>query len=143
MTVVVYTDASHSDQRNISACGFVLVIDKISIRHCVVLVEGLGKPSSAEQFAMAQGLQAAFMVNGVTEITLNTDHKVTVEKIRYPKRYKKRLLHELAETIEMIKETGIHLTFLHVKAHRGNYFNNKVDESCNKALKKLKLTGKP
>lgn len=133
MTAVVYTDASYSSRLDVAACGFVLLVDGRIVRHSVTLVEGLGKPSAAEHYAMVEGLQAAYMVRGVTEIKLKTDHKATVELMTKP-RLRCKLPKELKETIYMIIDDSILFFAYHVKAHASNKMNNKVDAACRETL---------
>jgi ribonuclease HI len=125
MTAVAYTDASYSSEKDISACGYVVLVDGKVINHEVLLVEGLKTPTNAEIFAVIKAAEYCFMINGVKNITINTDCKTIISRKRSRRHHM-----DLDETIAMIKEEGIGLNLVHVRGHKGNYFNNLVDESC-------------
>lgn len=131
MIMELYTDASYNNRFDISSCGFLVLADRKIIKHEVTTILGLRNISIAETWALKHGLQYCFMVKGVEKITAYTDHKCLITRIKRKLKYR-----ELDDTIEMITDWGIELKINHVYAHKGNFYNNLVDRSCNNQLKK-------
>lgn len=131
MTIELYTDASYNNRFDISSCGFLVLADGKVIKHDVITILGLRNIGVAETWALTHGLQHCFMVKNVEKITAYTDHKTLITRVKRKLKYR-----ELDDTIEMITDWGIELKINHVYAHKGNFYNNKVDNSCNKELKK-------
>lgn len=133
MTVVAYTDASHCPKLHIAACGYCLLAAGRLIKHSITLLDNISSPGKAEKYAITEGLQAAFLVKGVSGIIIKTDYKGAVNQFEDGAHKG-----ELKETIEMIREYGISIQFSYVRAHRGHYYNTIIDESCRKELRKLR-----
>ncbi len=131
MIVEVYTDASYNEKLDIASCGILVLVNKKIIKHEVVSLLGLGTVSNAEIWAVVHGLQYCFMVKDVSKIYAYTDHKTILTR-----RGKKLKYRDLDDTIEMIADWGIPLKLIHVYAHRNNFYNNKIDQSCRQELRK-------
>lgn len=134
MTVVAYTDASHCHKTKYAACGFVVLKSCQLIKHQVTLVENMKSAQDAETHSVIEALQYCFMIKDVKTIILYTDYLPTITR---KDKDKKRLFPELYDTVEMIKDYGIQLQMRHVRGHSGNEYNEMVDRSCRKYLKRL------
>ena len=131
MIVEVYTDASYSEKLDIATCGILVLMDKKVIKHEVTAILGLGSISNAEIWSVTHGLQYCFMAKDVYKIYAYTDHKAILTRVKKKLRYK-----DLDDTMEMIADWGISLKLIHVYAHGSNYYNNIIDQSCRKELRK-------
>lgn len=135
MKAQIYTDASYRSDLDISACGFVVFIDKEIIKHSVTLVSGLGGSGNAEVYSMVEALEFTYLIKEVSHIILKTDHQGTVLTRKH-----KRVT-EPWKTISKIKKHGVIVEVFYVKAHSKCDGNRLIDKSCRKELKKhLKLS---
>lgn len=128
MTVTGYTDASHCDINDISACGYVLMSEDRMFKHEMYIVTGLEKSTNAEIFSIVQCLQYSFLINGVKRIAVYSDCKSIVNCVNRKRRRKE--LVELIETIDIIREYGISVGLYFVKSHASDWYNNFIDKSC-------------
>jgi len=131
MTVVCYTDASYRKEYDIAACGYCVLVKGKMIKHSVVLVSDIGGPGHAEIYSIVQAAQFAFMLGGVKSIIIYTDYQAAVDGSRRGLRYK-----ELKETMEMVRDFGVHIELNFVKAHSTCKHNNLVDKQCRHNLRK-------
>lgn len=145
MTVTCYTDASYSHEKNISACGFCVLVGGKMVKHEISLVEGLGGPGQSEVYAITAALQYAFLMEGVTGIILHTDFMPIItrrhDKKRTGNRRPKLDYQDFYDTVEVIKEHNIWIRITYVNAHADNWVNNLVDEACRQNLRKV-VSGK-
>ena len=146
MVLQVYTDASFSWERDIAACGFVILDGKVMIKHHVVLLEKIKTIYHAEFYAIYDSLCHAYLVKGVDSIQVYSDSLAALgicnQKHRENVALKKRrrwlvnsLFTDFFDLMDMFKEEGIEVSFFKVKAHSSNHFNNIVDRSCLKHLR--------
>lgn len=137
MNAVVYTDASHCQNTNISTCGFLIIYKGKMIKHTVEIMSGFKTSTLAEAHAITQGLQYAFLLDQVSGITLYSDCKTIVDSINhFPNRNRTKFNYpELLDTRSIIVDFGIWMELKYVKSHSGDKYNTLVDKSCNKILK--------
>lgn len=132
MIVLLFSDASYDHNLDIGSCGFMVRKDDHDlIIHRVTTMSGVGNVGLAEIMALTDGLQYAFMLQGITHIFAHTDYMNILSRKKANGRFK-----EIDETIEMIKDYGIGLSISHVYGHRKNKYHNIVDQSCRKELRK-------
>lgn len=147
MILQVYTDASFSWEKDIAACGFVLLKnDAIVIKHQVVLLESIKSIYHAEFWSIYNALCSAYLVVGVKMVCVYSDslqalsvcNEDFTKHVSIPKKRawgKTGLFKDFFELMELYKEDGIAVNFYKVKAHSDNEFNNMVDRSCLKHLR--------
>lgn len=130
--ILIYTDASCSYEKGISACGYVILRDGEMIKHEVLLVSNINTPDEAELFAICKALTVAYQLPLVRRITLNTDSKNIHEQyIQNPIAEK---FSNLDRWVKKIRNKGMKFEFNWVRGHGSNYHNNLIDNSCRKVL---------
>lgn len=136
MEVVVYTDASVCPTTKYAACGFIALRGTKSIKHEITLMSSIWSSKCAEYKAVSFALQYCFLLNGVKEIILYTemDHIVNWSFTEKQKRYYP-YIQEIVDVCEIIREHGVEIKFMYVKAHSHNRYNDIVDKSVLKALR--------
>lgn len=135
MTLVCYTDASYCSSLNVGACGFTVYRAWQLIKHDILLVGNIGSIKYSEAFAMSAALQYCFLKEGITGILLFTDQ---IDARSRNDRKAKFQYKELNEVIDIIEEHGIWVEIKYTKAHTKDKFHNKVDKSCNTALREYR-----
>jgi len=137
MTVEVFSDASHSSQTFVAACGYVVLSDKVVVKHEVSLLGNVKSVLLAEFKAAIFGLQYAFLLEGVVKIILYTDCLAIVQYWQKARVKRKRIfVVEFLETVETILDFEVEVECVHVRAHANNKMNNFIDKSCRNQLRK-------
>lgn len=148
MVLQVYTDASFSWEKDIAACGFVILKNKQIIKHQVVLLEKIKTIYHAEFWSIYNALCNAYLIKGVETVCIYSDSIQALSvcnerlskshrsaKTRKSKWGKVDLFEDFWDLLAMFKEEKIRIQFYKVKAHSNNQFNNMVDRSCLKHLR--------
>lgn len=131
--ILIYTDASCSYEKKISACGYVILRDGQMIKHEVLLVENVGTPDEAELYAICFALKLSYSMPMIRRITVNTDSlNIHTQWLRAPDEERFTQLEKLRKKIQ---NKGILFAINYVKGHRQNRHNNLIDQSCRKILR--------
>lgn len=134
MEAVAYTDCSYSDKYKIASVGFIATLKGQVVKHEIKFLAGVNSTRDAELYAVNEALQFLFLIDGVKNIQINTDFA----QIAYMKISSKNpLFVEMKEILSIIKEHKIGVTINHVWGHSGNFYNEKIDKSCRKQLRKF------
>lgn len=140
MIIKVYTDASYYWQRDIAACGYVILNGVEMLKHEVVIVERIHGVEHAEFFSVYNALQHAFLVKEVAVISIFCDSQTVVNFCMGHSGFKRKgvnaLVADLLELLGMFKEEKIVVHFHKVKAHSKDHFNTMVDKSSRTHLRK-------
>lgn len=139
MVLQVYTDASFSWERDIAACGFVILKDQSVIKHQVVLLERIKTIYHAEFWSIYNALCNAYLVKNISDVFVYSDNVMAINACKSrPKKMKwgkQSLFEDFYDLMGMFEEENINISFFKVKAHSGDRFNNMVDRSCLKHLR--------
>ncbi len=143
MKVSIYTDASSSQQKDISACGYVIRTYSRILKHDVLLVDELKDINEAECYAVYLSLLEALKLKWINRVDIFTDSSIVLDAINgiIVKAFQNsKYFILLTETLISYNELGIKVKSKKVKSHSGNYNNSKVDMSVRKELRNyLKL----
>jgi len=134
--VVVYTDASFSQDLHVAACGYCILLDEEMIKHEVTLYENVLTPTEAERLSIQDGIKSALGIKGVRAIVINTDCKTLSDECK-ASREKNTKNKELNDTILFINSINIGLTINYIRGHNGHTYNDFIDRSCRHHLRKL------
>ena len=130
MTAIVYTDASFKYPDKVAASGHIILINGVMVKHQVHLLE-ISNSHCAEIYAVTTAIQEAFLIKGVKQIFVNTDHQAIITR-----KYKRPKYQDLDDAIEKSWQAGIPVTINHVRGHAENRYNIFIDKSCGDMLKK-------
>lgn len=131
MNVNVYTDASFSIKHKLAACGYIVFIGWRMVKHDIVLVDNIKSSQQSEILAIEFALDYIKDNHILAKsINVNSDCRSVVLFKGRQNQYK-----SLKRKIEYFSSLNIGVSLLHVKAHRRNKNNNKVDESVRDALR--------
>ena len=141
MVVSVYTDASFNHKKDISSCGFIILVNRKIIKHQVLLVKNLKTPHGAELYSIYEALCNSYLVKGVSCINVYCDcikaldicNQSNEERIKWDYNKTKKytiLISDFNNLMDLLKEEKIITRFYKVRAHANNFFNNMVDRSC-------------
>lgn len=140
MTIKVYTDASYYWQKDIAACGYVVINGLDVLKHEVVIVEKIKNIDHAEFFSIYHALQVAFLVKDVSLVNIFSDSQQALKICRREGFFNRKgyaiLLDDFFELLLLFKEHNIEVNFHKVKAHTEDHFNKMVDCSSRKQLRK-------
>lgn len=131
--ILIYTDASYSNQKKLAACGYVILRDGHMVKHEVLLVGNISNVDEAEVYAICFAINVAYSMPMVRRICVNTDSKNV--HARWVKRPDDPRFVHLGKLIKKIHNKGILFAINYVKGHANNRHNNLVDQSCRKILR--------
>lgn len=131
----VYTDSSFDHNKNIAACGFVIISDSKCIKHQVFLIGGLKNSTHAEGYAIYLGVKESICFSP-NHIDIYTDCQTLVNRKKGgQKKKRKKTNPEWDIWIEVLKTSNITHSVKWIKGHSSNEFNIMVDKSCRKHLR--------
>lgn len=134
--IVIYTDASLNDEREIAACGYMIMKNGNTVKTEIVILGGIVGSHMAEIFAIKHALiEVRKHLKRVGRIKIYTDSKsVTVATNAHsPVGYLVRK--ELKPLMRILRESNIIIDMEWVRGHHNNQHNRFIDQFCRKELR--------